>query len=79
MTLVQRFGSALNLNIHLHMLCLDGVYAPRPDRGLRFTRVKAPCRDEPSTWCCARSRRWRARTGPVSGWRRPTGFPYTPV
>ena len=25
MTLVQRFGSALNLNIHFHMLFLDGV------------------------------------------------------
>lgn len=25
-TLIQRFGSALNLNIHLHMLFLDGVY-----------------------------------------------------
>jgi hypothetical protein len=24
--LIQRFGSALNLNIHFHMLCLDGVY-----------------------------------------------------
>jgi hypothetical protein len=26
-TLIQRFGSALNLNIHFHMLYLDGVYA----------------------------------------------------
>ncbi len=25
-TLIQRFGSALNLNIHFHMLLLDGVY-----------------------------------------------------
>ena len=25
-TLIQRFGSALNLNIHFHMLYLDGVY-----------------------------------------------------
>lgn len=25
-TLIQRFGSALNLNVHLHMLVLDGVY-----------------------------------------------------
>ena len=25
-TLIQRFGSALNLNIHFHMLCLDGAY-----------------------------------------------------
>jgi hypothetical protein len=27
-TLLQRFGSALNLNIRFHMLWLDGVYAP---------------------------------------------------
>ncbi len=26
LTLIQRFGSALNLNIHFHMLFLDGVY-----------------------------------------------------
>ena len=25
-TLIQRFGSALNPNIHLHMLAVDGVY-----------------------------------------------------
>src|SRR3990167_2567191 len=25
-TFIQRFGSALNLNIHFHMLFLDGVY-----------------------------------------------------
>ena len=25
-TLIQRFGSALNLNLHYHMLYLDGVY-----------------------------------------------------
>jgi len=30
-TLVQRFGSALNLNVHLHMLFLDGVYVERHD------------------------------------------------
>ena len=27
-TLIQRFGSALNLNIHFHMLFLDGAYIP---------------------------------------------------
>ena len=26
-TAIQRFGSALNLNVHLHLLVLDGVYA----------------------------------------------------
>jgi Putative transposase len=28
-TLIQRFGSAANLNIHLHCLVLDGVYLNR--------------------------------------------------
>jgi len=40
-TLIQRFGSALNLNIHFHMLYLDGVYVGSGDH-LRFQRVKAP-------------------------------------
>ena len=41
-TLIQRFGSALNLNIHFHMLFLDGAYVERPDGSLRFCWVKAP-------------------------------------
>ena len=45
-TLIQRFGSALNLNIHFHILFLDGVYVYRDDRPLRFQRVKAPDKDE---------------------------------
>ncbi len=41
-TLIQRFGSALNLNIHFHMLFLDGVYAGKASSSARFRRVKAP-------------------------------------
>ncbi len=41
-TLIQRFGSALNLNLHFHMLFLDGVYVERSDGGVRFLWVKAP-------------------------------------
>jgi hypothetical protein len=41
-TLIQRFGSALNLNVHFHMLFLDGVYVEWPDGSLRFRWVKAP-------------------------------------
>ena len=29
-TLIQRFGSALNPNVHFHMLFLDGVYTTTP-------------------------------------------------
>ena len=41
-TLIQRFGGALNLNVHFHMLFLDGVYVERPDGTLRFRRIGAP-------------------------------------
>ncbi|MFK7957594.1 MAG: transposase, partial [Lysobacterales bacterium] len=44
-TLIQRFGSALNLNVHLHMLFLDGVYVERDDKP-RFRRVSAPVKTE---------------------------------
>lgn len=40
-TLIQRFGSALNLNVHFHMLFLDGVYVDGSN-GPRFQWVKAP-------------------------------------
>jgi hypothetical protein len=45
-SLIQRFGSALNLNVHFHMLLLDGVYEPvaaRPDKPhLRRARAPSP-------------------------------------
>ena len=34
-TLIQRFGSAANLNIHLHCLVLDDVYLPHRFRPAR--------------------------------------------
>jgi len=45
-TQVQRFGSALNLNIHFHMLFLDGVYTDHADGHLCFHRVAAPTGEE---------------------------------
>lgn len=41
-TLVQRFGSSLNLNIHFHMLFLDGVYLPVEGGRPVFRHVPAP-------------------------------------
>ncbi len=42
-TLIQRFGSALNMNIHFHMLFLDGVYVDSANgANIRFRWVKAP-------------------------------------
>ena len=52
MTLVQRFGSALNPNIHFHMLFVDGVYLPVAEDRLAVTpsghvryALKTPYRD----------------------------------
>ena len=44
-TLIQRFGSAANLNIHLHCLVLDGVYR-RTEGEPVFQQARAPTRDE---------------------------------
>jgi hypothetical protein len=33
---IQRFGGALNLNVHFHALILDGVFASAPDGRLHF-------------------------------------------
>ncbi len=41
-TLIQRFGSALNLNIHFHMLFLDGVYVDDGAAHFAFQSNKAP-------------------------------------
>ena len=44
-TVIQRFGSALNLNVHFHVLALDGVYAPVEESGgpgIRFHALPAP-------------------------------------
>ena len=43
-TLIQRFGSALNLNVHLHMIVLEGVYTEHNVRA-RFHPVGAPSRE----------------------------------
>jgi hypothetical protein len=45
-TLIQRFGSALNLNIHFHILFLDGVYVHRDNYPPRFRRVRDPDKSE---------------------------------
>ena len=41
-TFVQRFGDALNLNVHFHSLVLDGVYAHEPSGSLHFHPLPPP-------------------------------------
>ena len=40
--LIQRFGSAANLNIHLHCLVLDGVYRSAAEGEPEFIEAAAP-------------------------------------
>jgi hypothetical protein len=40
-TVIQRFGSAINLNVHFHTLALDGVFAPAGG-GLQFHPADPP-------------------------------------
>jgi hypothetical protein len=42
LTVVQRFGSSLNLNVHFHVISMDGVYAEQPDGSLLFHPLPAP-------------------------------------
>lgn len=44
-TFIQRFGSALNLNIHFHSLVPDGVFL-ESEGGYLFCRQSEPTRDE---------------------------------
>ena len=45
-TLIQRFGSAANLNIHLHCLVLDGVYRTGSQTAPLFHEARAPTSEE---------------------------------
>jgi hypothetical protein len=48
-TLIQRFGSALNLNIHFHMIVLDGVFVPAEGAPPVFRHLPAPTTTELAT------------------------------
>lgn len=41
-TFIQRFGSTLNLNLHLHMLAIDGVYTADYEGHPQFHELEAP-------------------------------------
>jgi hypothetical protein len=56
-TLIQRFGSALNLNVHFHMLFIDGVYQEKHNGQLRFHRVNAATTSELNTLVATISQR----------------------
>ena len=42
LTVIQRFGSAIGLNVHFHTLAVDGLYARQPDGKMLFHPLPAP-------------------------------------
>lgn len=65
---VHRAGSSLNVHVHFHVLCLDGVYveAEAKDGALRFEAAPAPSRAElceTLEYVYARVLKWLARRG----------------
>jgi hypothetical protein len=44
--IIQRFGAALNLNVHIHALVFDGVYVDDDHAALRFHEAAAPTDDD---------------------------------
>jgi hypothetical protein len=45
-TFVQRFGGAININIHLHSLVIDGVYYEDSNKRICFQRLPPPADSE---------------------------------
>jgi hypothetical protein len=45
-TVIQRFGGGLNLNVHFHTLVLDGVFTDSEDGALRFWPLPPPTDEE---------------------------------
>jgi ribosomal protein S27E len=45
-TVIQRAGGALNLNVHFHTASIDGVFEQTSDSDLKFHRVFAPTTEE---------------------------------
>jgi hypothetical protein len=48
-TVIQRFGGALNVNVHFHVLLLDGVFTADEDDTLHFHRAVPPTDTEVAT------------------------------
>jgi hypothetical protein len=58
-TAIQRFGSALNLNVHFHTLAIQGVFAEDGHGGLRFVPNPEPSDLEVAKLLTSISRRIR--------------------
>jgi Putative transposase len=46
LTFVQRYGGGLNLNVHYHLIGVDGWFSRSPSGEIRFTQAPAPSQRE---------------------------------
>ncbi len=70
LTVVQRFGSGVNLNVHFHTLVLDGVFTERMPGRLQFHAATPPSDEAVAAVLGAirhRVGRWLARRGLAPG------------
>lgn len=58
-TAVQRFGSAINLNVHYHVTVPDGVFVDDGAGGARFVPLPPPTDDDVAAVCARAARRIR--------------------
>jgi len=64
-TLIQRIASALNLNIHFHMLFLDGVYVDAMHGGAYWSAIPATSISPRRPW------KPQMKTRQISYWKAP--------
>jgi hypothetical protein len=55
LTVIQRFGSGLNLNVHFHTVAFDGVFGQAPAGALTFHPAIPPSDAEVAHVCSTRS------------------------
>jgi hypothetical protein len=67
LTVVQRFGSSLNLNVHFHVIALDGVYAEQTDGSVLFHPLPAPSDEDIARLACAVCRKVTRYVGRLTG------------
>jgi hypothetical protein len=71
-TFIQRFGSAINLNLHFHLIFLEGVYLDRTEASLkpRFVKVEPPTDTDITAVVQNISRRVIRKLRHLGYWRR---------
>jgi Putative transposase/Transposase zinc-binding domain len=67
LTVVQRFGSSLNLNVHFHAIVMDGVYAEQPDGTMLFHPLPAPADEDVARLARAVCRKVTRYLGQLTG------------